>query len=131
MNNDINELLEGIETANELHPYDEGLADIGHAIKRGVQNLFGASKDAAVRNQAAEQEKADTAATNAETEQLTPAPQAAAQIIDLLNKALKKDQKIVDKNAKQQQKDATNKAVQDEKANIEKQQNNEGEGDGQ
>lgn len=117
--NELYELTDGINTANALTPYDEGLADVGNAIKTGVKNFFGTSNAASQRNLDNAKVKQQTAANNAEVEQMQSPADAAQQIINLLNKALKSDQNLVDKNAKKQQKQQTKDDIAKEKAAIE------------
>lgn len=119
---ELYDLTEGIETANALKPYDEGLGDVVNAVKTGVKNFFGTKNAASQRNLDNAKVKQQTAANNAEVEQMQPPAEAAQQIINILNKALKTDQKLVDKNAKQQQKQQQKDAVAKEKANIENEQ---------
>lgn len=116
--NDIDSLIEGLETANNIKHYDEGVADVINNGVRAVKNFFGTSADAAKRNNAAAAEKQQTAATNANTEQTQSPADAAQQIINLLNKALKNDQKMVDKQAKEKDKAAYNKKVDNVKDKL-------------
>ena len=109
MNEELTNLLEGIETANNFKQYDEGLADVVKGAGRAIANVFGTKAGAAQRdlkaaqqNQQAAQNQAAAAQANAnaqsvnnQTAQLS-APDAAQKIIDLLKQAFKNDQKLQD-----------------------------------
>lgn len=111
MNEELTNLLEGIETANTIKQYDEGLGDLVHKAGNAIKNVFGTKAGAAQRAQADAQQNLQAAQANAnaqsvnnQTAQLS-APDAAQKIIDLLKQAFKNDQKLQDKATKQAAKD--------------------------
>lgn len=111
MNEELTNLLEGIETANNIKQYEEGLADVVKGAGRAIANAFGTKAGAAQRNlkaaqdqAAANQANANAQSVNNQTAQLS-APDAAQKIIDLLKQAFKNDQKLQDKANKQAAKD--------------------------
>lgn len=127
MNEELTNLLEGIETANNIKQYEEGLGDVAHKIGTGIKNVFGTKAGAAQRANADAQVAQQTAQTNQDTAniQAASADQAAQQIIDLLNKAFKKDLKTQAKNDKNAAKQKQQQAVKTQKnANAAQQQNN-------
>lgn len=111
MNEELTNLLEGIETANNIKQYEEGLGDVVHKIGTGIKNAFGTKAGAAQRAVADAQTSAQTAQNNANAQALNnqvaqlSAPDAAQKIIDLLKQAFKNDQKLQDKATKQAAKD--------------------------
>lgn len=127
MNEELTNILEGIETANNIKQYEEGLGDVAHKIGTGIKNVFGTKAGAAQRANADAQVAQQTAQTNQDTAniQAASADQAAQQIIDLLNKAFKKDLKTQAKNDKNAAKQKQQQAVETQKnANAAQQQNN-------
>ena len=64
MNAELTTLLEGIETANNIKQYDEGLGDVVHKIGTGIKNVFGTKAGAAQRAQADAQQNLQTAQLN-------------------------------------------------------------------
>ena len=127
MNEELTNILEGIETANNIKQYEEGLGDVAHKIGTGIKNFFGTKAGAAQRANADAQVAQQTAQTNQDTAniQAASADQAAQQIIDLLNKAFKKDLKTQAKNDKNAAKQKQQQAVETQKnANAAQQQNN-------
>lgn len=117
MNEELTNLLEGIETANNIQQYEEGLGDVVHKIGTGIKNVFGTKAGAAQRAVADAQTNAQTAQANADAQAMNnkvaalSGPEAAQQIINLLNNAFKKDQKLQDKANKQAAKDQKNADV--------------------
>lgn len=111
MNEELTNLLEGIETANNIKQYEEGLGDVVHKIGTGIKNVFGTKAGAAQRAVADAQTNAQTAQNNGNAQALNnqvaqlSAPDAAQKIIDLLKQAFKNDQKLQDKATKQAAKD--------------------------
>ena len=78
MNEELTNLLEGIETANNIKQYEEGLADVVKGAGRAIANAFGTKAGAAQRNLKAAQ---DQAAANQANANLVNAQQAAQQIL--------------------------------------------------
>lgn len=117
MNEELTNLLEGIETANNIKQYDEGLGDIVHKAGNAIKNIFGTKAGAAQRANADAQTAQQTAQINQDTANLqaASADQVAQQIIDLLNKAFKKDLKIQSKNDKNAAKQKQQQAVDAQK----------------
>ena len=95
MNEELTNLLEGIETANNIKQYDEGLADVVKGAGRAIANVFGTKAGAAQRNQAAAQQKLQTAQANQQTQQVKNQTNAldditlAKNLNDIVTKALK------------------------------------------
>lgn len=95
MNEELTNILEGIETANNIKQYDEGLADVVKGAGRAIANAFGTSASAAQRNQAAAQQKLQTAQANQQTQQVKNQTNAldditlAKNLNDIVTKALK------------------------------------------
>ena len=95
MNEELTNLLEGIETANNIKQYEEGFGDIVQAAGRGIAKVFGTSAGAAQRSQAAAQQKLQTAQTNQQTQQIKNQTNAldditlAKNLNDIVTKALK------------------------------------------
>ena len=94
MNEELTNLLEGIETANNIKQYDEGLADVVKGAGRAIANVFGTKAGAAQRdlkaaqqNQQAAQNQAAAAQANAN---LVNAQQAAQQILKTLQNDITK-----------------------------------------
>ena len=113
MNEELTNILEGIDTANSIKQYEEGLGDVVHKAGNVVKNFFGTKAGAAQRAQADAQTAQQIAQTNQDTANLqaASADQAAQQIIDLLNKAFKKDIKTQSKNDKNAAKQKQQQAV--------------------
>ena len=87
MNEELKNLLEGIETANNIKQYDEGLADVVKGAGRAIANVFGTKVGAAQRNLQAAQ---DQAAANQANANLVNAQQAAQQILKTLQNDITK-----------------------------------------
>ena len=117
MNEELTNILEGIDTANSIKQYEEGLGDVVHKAGNVVKNIFGTKAGAAQRAQADAQTAQHIAQTNQDTANLqaASADQAAQQIIDLLNKAFKKDIKTQSKNDKNAAKQKQQQAVDAQK----------------
>lgn len=94
MNEELTNLIEGIETANNIKQYDEGLADVVKGAGRAIANVFGTKAGAAQRNlQAAQQNQQaaqDQAAANQANANLVNAQQAAQQILKTLQNDITK-----------------------------------------
>lgn len=109
MNEELTNLLEGIETANNIQQYEEGLGDVVHKIGNAVKNVFGTKAGAAQRAQADAQQNLQTAQANQQANQLNAqanaisASDAAQNIINLLQKAFGKQIKNYEANGGQQQ----------------------------
>lgn len=87
MNEELTNLLEGIETANNIKQYEEGLADVVKGAGRAIANAFGTKAGAAQRNLKAAQ---DQAAANQANANLVNAQQAAQQILKTLQNDITK-----------------------------------------
>lgn len=87
MNEELTNLLEGIETANSIKQYDEGLADVVKGAGRAIANVFGTKAGAAQRNLKAAQDQAAATQANAN---LVTAQQAAQQILKTLQNDITK-----------------------------------------
>lgn len=87
MNEELTNLLEGIETANNIKQYEEGLADVVKGAGRAIANAFGTKAGAAQRNLKAAQ---DQAAVNQANANLVNAQQAAQQILKTLQNDITK-----------------------------------------
>ena len=87
MNEELTNLLEGIETANNIKQYEEGLADVVNGAGRAIANAFGTKAGAAQRNLKAAQ---DQAAANQANANLVNAQQAAQQILKTLQNDITK-----------------------------------------
>lgn len=109
MNEELTNLLEGIETANNIKQYEEGLGDVIHKIGTGIKNVFGTKAGAAQRAQADAQKNLQTAQANQQANQMNAqanaisASDAAQNIINLLQKAFGKQIKNYEANGGQQQ----------------------------
>lgn len=109
MNEELTNLLEGIETANTIKQYDEGLADVVKGAGRAIANVFGTKAGAAQRAQADAQKNLQTAQANQQANQINAqanaisASDAAQNIINLLQKAFGKQIKNYEANGGQQQ----------------------------
>lgn len=109
MNEELTNLLEGIETANNIKQYEEGLGDVVHKIGTGIKNVFGTKAGAAQRAQADAQKNLQTAQANQQANQINAkanaisASDAAQNIINLLQKAFGKQIKNYEANGGQQQ----------------------------
>ena len=87
MNEELTNLLEGIETANNIKQYEEGLGDLVHKAGNAIKNVFGTKAGAAQRNLKAAQ---DQAAANQANANLVNAQQAAQQILKTLQNDITK-----------------------------------------
>ena len=87
MNEELTNLLEGIETANNIKQYEEGLADVVKGAGRAIANAFGTKAGAAQRHLKAAQ---DQAAANQANANLVNAQQAAQQILKTLQNDITK-----------------------------------------
>ena len=87
MNEELTNLLEGIETANNIKQYEEGLADVVKGAGRAIANAFGTKAGAAQRNLKAAQ---DQAAANQANANLVNAQQAAQQSLKTLQNDITK-----------------------------------------
>lgn len=109
MNEELTNILEGIETANNIQQYEEGLGDVAHKIGTGIKNFFGTKAGAAQRAQADAQQNLQTAQANLQASQINAqaneisAPDVAQNIINLLQKAFGKQIKNYEANGGQQQ----------------------------
>ena len=109
MNKELTNILEGIETANNIKQYEEGLGDVVHKIGTGIKNVFGTKASAAQRAQADAQKNLQTAQANQQANQINAkanaisASDAAQNIINLLQKAFGKQIKNYEANGGQQQ----------------------------
>ena len=109
MNKELTNILEGIETANNIKQYEEGLGDVVHKIGTGIKNVFGTKAGAAQRAQADAQKNLQTAQANQQANQINAkanaisASDAAQNIINLLQKAFGKQIKNYEANGGQQQ----------------------------
>ena len=94
MNEELTNLLEGIETANNIKQYEEGLGDVAHAIGTGFKNIFGTkagkAQRAAADAQTAQQTAQNQAAANQANASLVTAQQAAQQILKTLQNDITK-----------------------------------------
>lgn len=108
MNEELTNFLEGIETANNIKQYDEGLADVVKGAGRAIANVFGTKAGAAQRAQADAQKNLQTAQANQQANQINAqanaisASDAAQNIINLLQKAFGKQIKNYEANGGQQ-----------------------------
>ena len=80
MNEELTNLLEGIETANNIKQYAEGLGDLVHKAGNAIKNVFGTKAGAAQ----------DQAAANQANANLVNAQQAAQQILKTLQNDITK-----------------------------------------
>lgn len=80
MNEELTNLLEGIETANNIKQYEEGLGDLVHKAGNAIKNVFGTKAGAAQ----------DQAAANQANANLVNAQQAAQQILKTLQNDITK-----------------------------------------
>ena len=69
MNEELTNLLEGIETANNFKQYDEGLGDLVHKAGNAIKNVFGTKAGAAQRAQADAQQNLQAAQVNQQANQ--------------------------------------------------------------
>lgn len=81
MNSDIENLVEGLEAANALRPYDEGVGDVIHKAGNAIKNFFGTSAGAAQRAKADAQVTQQTRQDNEAAVAMTVDPMQAAQSI--------------------------------------------------
>lgn len=81
MNSDIENLVEGLETANALKPYDEGVGDVIHKAGNAIKNFFGTSAGAAQRAKADAQVAQQTRQDNEAAVAMTANPMQTAQSI--------------------------------------------------
>ncbi len=108
MNEELTNLLEGIETANNIKKYDEGLGDLVHKAGNAIKNVFGTKAGAAQRAQADAQQNLQNAQArqqanlmNAQANAISGA-EAAQNIINILQKSFKKATNAANKEAKKQ-----------------------------
>lgn len=108
MNEELTNLLEGMETANNIKKYDEGLGDLVHKAGNAIKNVFGTKAGAAQRAQADAQQNLQNAQAsqqanlmNAQANAIS-ASDAAQNIINLLQKAFGKQIKNYEANGGQQ-----------------------------
>lgn len=150
MNEELTNLLEGIETANNIKQYEEGLGDVVHKVGNAIKNTFGTKAGAAQRAQADAQQNLQTAQANQQANQINAqanaisASDAAQNIINLLQKAFGKQIKNYEANGGQQQqqqpqqqkpqeekpKDGESDSKPQEKPQTEQTDQSEGDGDG-
>lgn len=94
MNEELTNILEGIETANNIQQYEEGLGDVAHKIGTGIKNFFGTKAGAAQRAnadaQTAQQTAQNQAAANQANANIVSAQQAAQQILKTLQSDITK-----------------------------------------
>lgn len=94
MNEELTNILEGIETANNIKQYEEGLADVVKGAGRAIANAFGTKAGAAQRNLKAAQQNQqaaqDQAAATQANANLVTAQQAAQQILKTLQNDITK-----------------------------------------
>lgn len=109
MNEELTNLLEGIETANNIKQYEEGLGDLVHKAGNAIKNVFGTKAGAAQRAQADAQQNLQNAQAsqqanlmNAQANAIS-ASDAAQNIINLLQKAFGKQIKNYEANGGQQE----------------------------
>lgn len=121
MNEELTNLLEGIETANNIKKYDEGLGDLVHKAGNAIKNVFGTKAGAAQRAQADAQQNLQNAQAsqqanlmNAQANAIS-ASDAAQNIINLLQKAFGKQIKNYEANGGQQQPQPQQQKPQEEK----------------
>lgn len=143
MNEELTNLLEGIETANNIKKYDEGLGDLVHKAGNAIKNVFGTKAGAAQRAQADAQQNLQNAQAsqqanlmNAQANAIS-ASDAAQNIINLLQKAFGKQIKNYEANGGQQerqeqkpQEDKPKDGESDIKPKTEETKQSEGDGDG-
>lgn len=147
MNEELTSLLEGIETANNIKKYDEGLGDLVHKAGNAIKNVFGTKAGAAQRAQADAQQNLQNAQTsqqanlmNAQANAIS-ASDAAQNIINLLQKAFGKQIKNYEANGGQQErqeqksqedkpKDGESDIKSKEEPKTEETKQSEGDGDG-
>lgn len=109
MNEELTNLLEGIETANNIKKYDEALGDLVHKAGNAIKNAFGTKAGAAQRALADAQQNLQAAQVNQQANQINAqanaisASDAAQNIINLLQKAFGKQIKNYEANGGQQQ----------------------------
>lgn len=147
MNEELKNLLEGIDTANNIKQYDEGLGDIVHKAGNAIKNVFGTKAGAAQRAQADAQQNLQNAQAiqqanlmNAQANAIS-ASDAAQNIINLLQKAFGKQIKNYEANGGQQEqqeqkpqedkpKDGESDIKPKEEPKTEETKQSEGDGDG-
>lgn len=127
MNEELTNLLEGIETANNIKKYDEVLGDLVHKAGNAIKNVFGTKAGAAQRAQADAQQNLQNAQAsqqanlmNAQANAISGA-EAAQNIINILQKSFKKAQVT-----QQKATNAANKEAKKQNNENEKQQNSNG-----
>lgn len=127
MNEELTNLLEGIETANNIKKYDEGLGDLVHKAGNAIKNVFGTKAGAAQRAQADAQQNLQNAQAsqqanlmNAQANTISGA-EAAQNIINILQKSFKKAQVT-----QQKATNAANKEAKKQNNENENQQNSNG-----
>lgn len=115
------DFVDAIDFANNLHPYEEGAADYIHKGVNFVKNVFGTKAGAAQRAQADAQQNLQTAQANQQASQMNAqansisGPEAAQNIINILQKSFKKAQVTQQKAAKAANKEAENQKKENEK----------------
>ena len=124
MESKTEQFLEALEASNKLDEIN--LGDVAHKVGNAVKGFFGTSKGAAQRANADIQSQAATAQQTAQATQDMAAANAAKadadianfnpqegaqQIVDLLNKALKKQLKANNKDVKAAEKQKNAQAV--------------------
>lgn len=139
MNEELTNLLEGIETANNIKKYDEVLGDLVHKAGNAIKNVFGTKAGAAQRdfddakqNLQTAQLNQQAAALNAQANQINGQlnqkanPQKDAQanipsgsdvaqnIINILQKSFKKAQVTQQKATNAANKEAKNQKKENE-----------------
>lgn len=87
MNEELTNLLEGIETANNIQQYEEGLGDIAHKIGTGIKDAFGTKAGAAQRANTDAQTKLNTARTNQQAQKTNAQINAMNNALDDLTLA--------------------------------------------
>ena len=127
MNEELTNLLEGIETANNIKKYDEVLGDLVHKAGNAIKNVFSTKAGAAQRAQADAQQNLQNAQAiqqanlmNAQANAISGA-EAAQNIINILQKSFKKAQVT-----QQKATNAANKEAKKQNNENEKQQNSNG-----
>lgn len=147
MNEELTNLLEGIETANNIKKYDEVLGDLVHKAGNAIKNVFGTKAGAAQRAQADAQQNLQNAQAIQQANQMNAqanaisASDAAQNIINLLQKAFGKQIKNYEANGGQQErqeqkpqedkpKDGESDIKQKEEPKTEETKQSEGDGDG-
>lgn len=125
MNEELTNLLEGIETANNIKKYDEVLGDLVHKAGNAIKNVFGTKAGAAQRAQADAQQNLQNAQAsqqanlmNAQANAIS-ASDAAQNIINILQKSFKKAQVTQQKATNAANKEAENQKKENETQHTE------------